>query len=148
MPTSTVAPPTGDVAARLRVSLGLMTRRLRQVPTPSDLTLSEISALARLDRGGPATGTALASQERIRPQSMGAILSSLERREFVDRRPDPHDGRQVVASITRAGTRMLRSRRDEKTERLSAALARELDPDELALLAAAVPLLERVAQSV
>src|SRR5215510_1414590 len=103
--TLSATPRAGDVAGRLRVSLGLMTRQLRQVPTPSDLTLSEISALARLDRGGPATGTALASQERIRPQSMGAILSSLERREFVDRRPDPEDGRQVVASITRSGTR-------------------------------------------
>src|SRR4051812_41925356 len=87
-----------EVAARLRMSLGLMTRRLRQVPAPTDLTLSEISALARLEGGGPATGTALAQVERIRPQSMGAILTSLEGRGFVERRPDPGDGRQVVAS--------------------------------------------------
>jgi DNA-binding MarR family transcriptional regulator len=137
-----------EVAARLRVSLGLMTRRLRQVPAPTGLTLSEVSALARLDRGGPATGTALAQQERIRPQSMGAILTSLEGRGFVERRPDLHDGRQVVASITPDGTRILNSRRDDKTERLAEILSSDFTPDELALLARAVPLLERLAQSV
>ena len=138
----------GEVAARLRVSFGLMTRRLRQVPAPTDLTLSEISALARLDRGGPATGTALAQQERIRPQSMGAILTSLEGRGFVERQPDPRDGRQVVASITRAGTRILNSRRDDKTQRIAQVLSTDFTPEELALLARAVPLVERLAQSV
>ena len=79
---------------------------------------------------------------------MGAILTSLEGRGFVERRADPGDGRQMVASITRAGTRILNSRRGEKTGRIEEVLASEFTTEELARLAAAVPLLERLAQRV
>jgi DNA-binding MarR family transcriptional regulator len=145
---TTTAPDTLAVAGGLRVTLGLLTRRLRQVPAASDLTLSETSALARLDREGPRTGSSLARLERIRPQSMGAILTSLEQRGFVERRPDPGDGRQMVVSITKPGTRMLWSRRNDKTERLAQVLAAEFTAEEIDRLTTAVPLLERLAQNI
>ena len=53
-----------QIAAALRVSIGLLVRRLRQIPVEGDLTLSETSALARLDRGGPTTPGALAKRSR------------------------------------------------------------------------------------
>src|SRR5580704_10383576 len=102
-----------EVAAALRVSIGLLLRRLRQVQSEGELTLPETSALARLDRGGPTTATALARLEQISPQSMGATLAALEARGLVDRRPDPDDGRQSVISATKAGLQLLRNRRDE-----------------------------------
>ena len=39
--------------------------------------------------GEPATGDALAKQEQISPQSMGATLAGLQRRGLVERQPDP-----------------------------------------------------------
>ena len=57
-------PDVEQVAAVLRVSLGLLVRRLGQVRAHGDLTLPESSALARLDRGGPATATVLARRSR------------------------------------------------------------------------------------
>ena len=69
---------TAQIAATLRLSIGLLLRRLRQIPTSDELTLSESAALARLDRGGPATAAALARLEQISPQSMGATLAALE----------------------------------------------------------------------
>ncbi len=71
-------PDVGQVAAALRVSVGLLLRRLRQVRVEGELSLPESSALARLDRGGPATPSALAKLEQISPQSMGATLAALE----------------------------------------------------------------------
>ncbi len=59
-----------DVAAALRESIGLLLRRLRQVPAEGELTLPESAALTRLHRGGPATSSALAKLEQISPQSM------------------------------------------------------------------------------
>src|ERR1700733_3238839 len=112
-----------EVAAALRVSIGLLLRRLRQVQSDGELTLPEPSALARLDRGGPTTATALARLEQISPQSMGATLGALEARGLIDRRPDPEDGRQSVVSVTEAGLQILRSRQDERTEQLARALA-------------------------
>jgi DNA-binding MarR family transcriptional regulator len=67
-----------QVAGALRMSMGLLVRRLRQVKAEGELTLPESSALSRLDRGGPATSAALAKLEQISPQSMGATLAGLE----------------------------------------------------------------------
>jgi DNA-binding MarR family transcriptional regulator len=137
-----------QVAAALRVSIGLLVRRLRQAQTEGELTLPETSALARLDRGGPTTATALARLEEISPQSMGATLGALEARGLVERRPDPEDGRRAVISISRAGFRLLRHRRNARTEQLARALSREFTRSELEQLRAVAPLLERLAQSI
>src|ERR1700723_1856803 len=96
-------PHARQVASALLVGIGLLRRRLRQTHTGGELTLPEISALARLDRGGPTTSAALARLEQISPQSMGATLAGLEARGLVERHPDPEDGRRVVLSVTEAG---------------------------------------------
>ncbi len=137
-----------DVAAALRVSVGMLLRRMRQAPTDGDLSLPESAALARLDRGGPATAAALAKQEQISPQSMGATLAALHERGLVARRADPADGRRIVLSISAAGLRALRSRRDERVEQLAAALAQEFSAAEREQLARAAPLIERLAQRI
>ena len=141
-------PDVDQVAGALRVSIGLLLRRLRQVQAEGELTLPESSALARLDRGGPATPSALAKLEQISPQSMGATLGGLEARGLVERRPDPEDGRQVVISATEAGLQALRNRRDERTEHLAQALSTGFTRSELKQLMAVAPLLERLAQSI
>jgi DNA-binding MarR family transcriptional regulator len=137
-----------DIAAALRVSIGLLLRRLRQVRPDDELTLPESSALARLDRTGPATPGALAKVEQISPQSMGATLAALEARGLVKRHPDPADGRRVVLSVTDAGLELLRTKRGARTEQLAQALSAGFTPAELRQLAAAAPLLERLAQSI
>jgi DNA-binding MarR family transcriptional regulator len=146
--TSRSANNVGQVAAALRVSVGLLVRRMRQIPVEGELTLSETSALARLDRGGPTTPGALAKQEQISPQSMGATLAALEARGLIERAPDPDDGRRAVMSITDAGLALLRSRRNAKVQQLARALSTDFTPDELDQLAAVAPLLERLAQSI
>ncbi len=141
-------PDVNDIAGALRVSIGLLLRRLRQAQAEGELTLPESSALTRLDRGGPATASALAKLEQISPQSMGATLGALEARGLVERRPDPADGRRVVLSVTGAGRDVLRDKRNARTQRLAKALSSGFTPGELGLLMAAAPLLERLAQSI
>src|SRR6185369_162566 len=107
-------PDVREVAAALGLSVGMLVRRLRHssLPLPAPVpagagpgsddglppgeggvTIPEVVALARLDRGGPATAAALARQEQISPQAMGATLAGLEARGLVERRRDPADGR-------------------------------------------------------
>ena len=152
--SSPSAPPTvsADAAAQqlagdLRVTIGLLVRRLRSRHTESALTLPETSALARLDRGGPATAAELARAEQIRPQSMGATLAGLEQRGFIVRTPDPNDGRRQKLSVTGAGLDALRVRREASVERLAHALETGFSKPEIKALQAAAPLLERLAQS-
>jgi DNA-binding MarR family transcriptional regulator len=136
------------VAAALRMSIGLLVRRMRQAPAEGDLTLPETSALARLDRGGPTTATVLAKLEQISPQSMGATLATLEARGLVTRGPDPADGRRAVISLTDSGEEALRSRRTARTEQLAQALSNGFTSSELGQLLAVAPLLERLAQNI
>ncbi|MGO9501027.1 MAG: MarR family winged helix-turn-helix transcriptional regulator [Streptosporangiaceae bacterium] len=136
-----------EVAGALRVSIGLLVRRLRQMQAEGDLTLPESSALARLDRDGPATPSALAKREQISPQSMGATLAALETRGLVARRPDPADGRSVIISLTEAGRETVQNRRAAKTEHLAEALATTFSRAEREQLMAAALLIERLAES-
>jgi DNA-binding MarR family transcriptional regulator len=145
---SAAATNVDQLAAALRVSIGLLVRRMRQIPVEGELTLSETSALARLDRGGPTTPGALAKQEQISPQSMGATLAALETRGLIERAVDPDDGRRAVMSITAAGLSLLRSRRNAKVQQLARALSVEFTAAEREQLAAVAPLLERLAQSI
>jgi DNA-binding MarR family transcriptional regulator len=141
-------PDVHDIAAALRVSVGMLLRRLRQARPDDELTLPESSALARLDRTGPATPGALAKVEQISPQSMGATLAALEARGLIARQADPGDGRRVVLSVTGAGRELLRNKRGARTEQLAQALSAGFTAAELGQLAAAAPLLERLAQSI
>jgi DNA-binding MarR family transcriptional regulator len=133
------------VASDLHVALGRVVRRLRQGHVPGDLTLSEASVLARLDRAGPATPGELAVEERVRPQAMCVTLAALERRGLVARAGDPADGRRVLMSATDSGCQLLVDRRGVNAARMAQALGHGFTEDELRLLADATPLLERVA---
>src|ERR1700678_3603846 len=113
----------GQLASALRANVGLLLRRLRQVPDQGELTLPESSALVRLERGGPATPSALARLEQISPQSMGATLATLESRGLIERHSDPDAGRRSVMSVTEAGRQVLGDRRNARTEQLARALS-------------------------
>jgi DNA-binding MarR family transcriptional regulator len=134
-----------EVAAILLDGVGLLIRRIRQTPVDGGLTPPESSALARLDRGGPATSSALAKLEQISPQSMGVTLGGLEERGLVERRPDERDGRRVLLSITASGQAARQVRRDARSEQIARALANGFSRPEIEKLAASAPLLERLA---
>ncbi len=137
-----------DVAAALRVSIGLFVRRLRQVPLPGELTLPEIAALSRLDRAGPATPGTLAKAEQISPQAMGVTLSTLAERGLVERRADPADGRRAVMSLTEVGQQAIRMKRTARNEQLAKALSDGFTRSELQTLKAAAALIERLGEAI
>jgi DNA-binding MarR family transcriptional regulator len=139
-------PDVDQVARALFVNVGLLRRRLRAAGAPGEMTFSEIAALARLERGGPATSAELARLEQISPQAMGATLAGLEERGLVARSADPSDGRRVVMSVTGAGLDVMRKRRDVRVDQIAAALG-GFSRTELQQLLAATPLIERLAHS-
>jgi DNA-binding MarR family transcriptional regulator len=146
MNARTTVPEVSEVAGAVRVAVGLVVRKMRQRPPRGELTVAESSALARLERGGPATSSDLARLERISPQSMGVTVAALLDRAFIERRRDPEDGRRIVLSVTPAGSRMVHDRRGERTEQITHALRDGFSEDELAVLMEASALLERLAE--
>jgi DNA-binding MarR family transcriptional regulator len=143
----TVKEETHEVAGALRVGIGSLVRRLRQVHPDGGLSMSETAALARLDREGPTTSSALAKLEQITPQSMGVILSALESRGLIARRADPNDGRRIVMSLTRAGRDCVLRRRDASTEVIARSLASNFSAAEVGQLRTAAALIERLARA-
>ncbi len=133
-------------AGELRALVGRLARRLRQTSVVGEMTLSQASVLSLLEREGPATPGVLAARERISPQSMGAILISLEALGLVSRTPDPTDGRCLVISLTETGLQAVYGARRQREERLALALADHFTAEEQQVLIAALPLLERLAR--
>jgi DNA-binding MarR family transcriptional regulator len=145
----TAKPDPEHVAAALLAGVSLLVRRVRTVSAEGELTMPERRALSLLDRGGPTTSAELARREQITAQAMGATLGGLQARGLIARSRDPRDGRRVVLTVTEAGRSALQRRRDARTEMLAAALTGgAFTQAELARLAAAAPLLERLAQTV
>jgi len=132
---------TARAASDLRIVLGQLTRRLRAENT---FPISQATVLARLERGGPATTSALAAAERVRPQSMAQTVTELEAEGLVDRSPDPNDGRRILIGVTEQGRDVLAHDRRRREGWLAQAIA-ELDEDEQALLIRVVPILRRLA---
>lgn len=133
-------------ASELRLTVARIARRLRQTHAVGDVTLSEVSVLARLSRDGADSPGSLAELERVRPQAMATTLATLEERGLVHRRQDAADGRRAVMTLTEAGGKVLNDRRSESVQRLTTVLDEEFTPAERRRLLAVLPLLDRLAE--
>jgi DNA-binding MarR family transcriptional regulator len=132
------------VASELRGVLGQLTRRLR---AEHRFSLSHGAVLGRLDREGPRSVSELATAERVRPQSMAQTVGELEADGLVTRRPDPGDGRRALVELTAEGLGVLHAERRQREGWLAHAIAEGFSPEEQAILADAVELLRRLAES-
>ena len=134
------------IASALALGVGLLRRRLLQLPAAGEATIPEMSALVRLQRCGPATNAELAKSERISPQSMKSTLKALEAQGMVARSADPDDGRRIVLTLTKAGEEAIKAKRAVRSQQLAAGMS-ELSSADIAALRAAAPVLERLAQA-
>ena len=124
----------------------MLKRRTRETHEDGQLTTPELSALAQIDRSGPIAIADLARLHQIAPQTMGSAVASLEKHGLVTRTPDPDDRRRTLLTVGDAGRDRLHSSRDAVSGRMAVALGESFTDDEVAILAAAAPLLERLAQ--
>jgi DNA-binding MarR family transcriptional regulator len=139
-------PQTATLAAEIRVMAGQLRRRLREQSSLGDLTESQLGVLRRLDSEGPATVSALARAEGMRPQSMGANIAALETAGLVSGTPDPGDGRQTIWSLTAACRERVKAGRIAREDWLYRTLQSKLTATEQADLARAVELLKRLVE--
>jgi DNA-binding MarR family transcriptional regulator len=135
---------TARLASDLRPVLGQLVRRLR---AEHRFPLSHGSVLGCLDREGPRSTSDLAVAERVRPQSMAQTLTDLEAEGLIARRPDPDDRRRVLIELTDAGREALQADRRNREGWLTRAIDERLTPDEQAMLARSVELLERLSRA-
>lgn len=136
-----------ELPARLRAAIGKLSRRLRHTAASSGLTPSEISVLLTIARRGPLGLSELVEIEAINPTMLSRIARRLTALHLIERHADPDDRRAALVQATVDGRRLRRRIHRERTEVLEAHLLR-LSEAERDTLAAALPLLERLAQDI
>lgn len=136
---------TGEVAGRLRLAMARLGRRMSRAHPDADVTPSRLVALGVLEVTGPLRIGALAEHLGTSPPTTSRLVECLHERGLVDRTPDPDDHRATRVGLTPAGAARLRDQRARTTDDL----ARRIDglpPDHRAILLAALPVLEEIAQ--
>jgi len=130
------------VTAALECLIGLF----RSLSPPDGLSLTAAATLATLERSGPCRLTALAAYEGVTQPAMTQLVDRLQGMGLLQRAADPADGRVVRVGITDEGRALLARRRAVRAERVAVLLAR-LSPGDQALLTAALPAMEALANA-
>lgn len=143
--TSTTALPADDeLAARLRVAVTRLHRRLRQ-ESFSGISPSQEAVLAAIKRLGRPTLGELAQAERVQPPTMTRVIRAMQSAGLVARHADAGDRRVSRVALTESGRSALERIRSMKTAYLAQRLAR-LDDDERARAAGLAMLLEELVE--
>src|ERR1700722_17361455 len=118
------------LAAELRAISGKLKRRLREQGGQSDLRPSQVSVLLRIEKDGPAAVWSLARPEGMRPQSTGAIITSLVATGLVSGSPDRNDRRQTLMSLSRKCQKLFRDGRTARQDWLTSTIQKKLSSQE------------------
>jgi DNA-binding MarR family transcriptional regulator len=103
--------------------------------------------VGRLALSGPLTVTALATKERVQPQSLTRTLADLEESKLIIRRQDQVDRRQSLTEITSAGEDLLRNDARRQATWLALAMSSVLTPAEREVLRVAAQLMRQLADA-
>lgn len=133
-----------DVALSLVRTTARFTRTVGRVP---GVTYSAIAwrVLSDLTAQGPTRVSDLAKLHRVAQPTMTSLVHRLEGEAWVQRGPDPADGRATLVSITRAGEHALGNFRGAAAAKITPLLA-ELSARDRATLERASELMEQLSE--
>src|SRR4051812_21629386 len=134
-----------ELAARLRMTLGRLNRRVRQ-HGPQSLSSSQASTLASVETLGPVRLGDLAAHEGVTAPTQSRLVGSLEQQGLLRRMPDAEDRRATLLAITAQGRRQLEQLRNERSAFLVEQLG-TLSADQRVALVTALDALEALAES-
>jgi DNA-binding MarR family transcriptional regulator len=139
-PTATLTSTDAETAARLRLVISRLARAVRQ-DGAAGLTPSQVSALAAIEEFGPLRMSDLAEYEAISAPLASRVVACLQELSLVQRAAGSTDGRVSLIELTDAGRETLAELWSERAAGLTARIER-LQPEQVAALTAALPVLE------
>lgn len=136
-----------ETAQRLRIVFGRLTRLLRPTAAglAADLTPTRAAVLLNTVRNGPVRLADVAEQEGLNPTLLSRTVAHLAQDGLITRTADEDDRRSAWLEATAAGHELAAQVRAQRTRAVEVALA-ALSPEDRALIDAAVPALEQLAQ--
>jgi len=132
-------------AARLRIAVARLSRRLRPTEAAGSLTATEVDVLVAAERRGPIRLSDLASFAGLNPTMLSRLIPKLEEAGLIRRLGVEGDRRVCRVEATAKGRRLLERIRTERNDALSKRLE-ELGPVEREAVLVALPVLEELAE--
>ncbi|MBS3183116.1 MarR family transcriptional regulator [Leucobacter sp. Marseille-Q4368] len=140
----------GSGADALALDLTRVTGRFARVAgrvAGGGFSLIAWRVLAELEQAGPMRVSALAHQQHVAQPSMTGLVQRLEGEGWVNRAPDPADGRATLVSVTPAGVEALEEYRAAAAARVRPHLDALSDFDR-ATLARAAELMQQIGDGI
>jgi DNA-binding MarR family transcriptional regulator len=137
-----------DTAARLRMAIGRLSRRLRTTAAARDAGLAPtaISLLLTVARSGPVKLSELAEGEGINPTMVSRVVAGMVQEGLLKRSSDADDRRAAWVELTGAGRKLAHRMRRERTSAVDRALE-TLPEAERRRIEQALPALEALAEA-
>jgi DNA-binding MarR family transcriptional regulator len=132
-------------AARLRLAVARLSKRLRPTAAAGALTPTEVDVLFAADRRGPLRLSDLAGFAGLNPTMLSRLVPRLEAGGLLRRLVVEGDRRVCRVDVTPKGRRLLERIRSERNDALSR-LLRGLDDLEREAVFDALPVLEELAE--
>jgi len=129
-----------DLAARLRLTVGRLHRRIR-IDGRESIPPLQLSALVTVEQHGPLRLSELARREAVTAPTMSRVLTALDEQGLVLRAADPQDARGVLITLSAVGAAQLCEVRSHRTALVARRLQR-LDTTQRQALTTAMPALE------
>jgi DNA-binding MarR family transcriptional regulator len=138
-----------ELAADLMKTMTRLRSRLRAESAPDDQrwTWSQLNTLSRVVERQPTTASELACVEHVRRQSMAETLAALRSGGLVTSSPDPDDARGSLIRATPTGLALAGTIPAAREMWLDNAIERLVDGDDRHVLAKAIAILNRIAES-
>ena len=138
--------PLEDLAAAFvtasRALVGIAIRSVEAAPVP--VTVPQHRVLVLLAANGPQAVGTLAQQLGVAPSNATRVVDRLQRLDLVQRSRSESDGRAVHVTITPSGRRLVDAVTAHRREEVAAVL-RELSPDQVETVVAALTAFTRAA---
>jgi len=140
-PTSTDA----ELAVSLRTTVSRLVKLLRrETRNDAQLSLTERATLGLLYPDNRLAPSDLARTEKVTTQSMSQVINHLAELTYIERTPSGEDKRKVLLSLTPAGRAYIEQIRKDKQEWLAGALQTKTNPQEKAILAQALNIIDKL----
>ncbi|MHB8657755.1 MAG: MarR family winged helix-turn-helix transcriptional regulator [Solirubrobacteraceae bacterium] len=145
--STTTSPLELETAARLRMVIGRLSRRLRPTSAgrAAGLTPTRVTVLLHVVRAEAIRLSELADVEGINPTMLSRAVAALVQDGLVERVSDLGDRRAAWVNSTPAGRRLAERMRRERTDAIKLALA-EMSPTDRQSIFHALPALEQLAE--
>jgi DNA-binding MarR family transcriptional regulator len=136
-----------DTAARLRMAIGRLSRRLRSTAAARDagLTPTAISVLLSVARTGPTRLSELVDSEGVNPTMLSRVVATMVQDGLLERSHDEGDRRAAWVEATVAGRKLAERMRRERTDAVNVALEALSEADRRRI-EKALPALEALAE--